>query len=626
MAGELALLGERVDTTGLLLDQPNGTVDVRIGDRVLDYEVNLTILAASTITLTLADPDGDLFTSGLFDRAIDITVEGLEFRLARIERIPVAENKARLVLTFEALAVARARLRDDPKKAARSQFTRAEFARTLFLEDRHAQVVAPSLAVKVPVARPDRQERAQTRQERKQRRDQTRQPGFPHANPDDPTLKVKGVAATQMQLDLIADVIDVGQDMAVPVDFIDAAIATVIVESTAQNLGYGDSVGPDSRGAFQQRDMRPWNARDRMNVRQAARTFYEVAREQHTKNPGHGPAELAQDVQNSGNAGAYAKRLEEAQTLREQYGVEERPDPTITYYERYEFRRGQPGERENTWDCTGRLADEVQWYRWEHDYRFYFMSRDDLLRSRPRMRISDAHPALAERIGFTWDPRPKNLRGQPQAADMTFRVHLGEKGWTAPHGTVVIVDGLGTVISGKWVVATINRGTGSTGTVTLIRPNPALPEPRPQRVTHPVTLGAVEDRTQGGRKLSTLGGVSGQWAGTESIFDRLVTPFMAQQDPPLRPGSEKRDKQGTTTGGISEHWVGATRSYAIDYPTSNGLAVARALAAEFGWADWQPNIYGFHNFTVGDRRFRLQILWGALIDHSDHVHVGITAL
>ncbi len=114
------------------------------------------------------------------------------------------------------------------------------------------------------------------------------------------------------------------------------------------------------------------------------------------------------------------------------------------------------------------------------------------------------------------------------------------------------------------------------------------------------------------------------WAGTKSIFVQFVTPFMRRHG--LRPGSQKRDYDTVAGPGVSDHYVGATNAYATDYPTYRGEDEARKLARAMGITDWQPNSYANHDVAVDGVRFRVQILWGAGIDHGDHVHVGIRRL
>lgn len=111
------------------------------------------------------------------------------------------------------------------------------------------------------------------------------------------------------------------------------------------------------------------------------------------------------------------------------------------------------------------------------------------------------------------------------------------------------------------------------------------------------------------------------WGGSKSVFDQFVTPFLRKRG--LEPGSQKRSADTVAGPGMSDHYVGSGSAYAIDYPTFQGADDAAALARAMGIKGWHPNSYDSHVVSIDGHRFRVQILWGAGIDHGDHVHVGI---
>jgi hypothetical protein len=114
------------------------------------------------------------------------------------------------------------------------------------------------------------------------------------------------------------------------------------------------------------------------------------------------------------------------------------------------------------------------------------------------------------------------------------------------------------------------------------------------------------------------------WGGSKSIFDQFVTPFMRREG--LTAGSQKRPTDSVSGPAVSDHFVGSRSSYAVDYPTFSGEDEARALARAMGNRSWQPDSYDAFVVKIDGERFRVQILWGARIDHADHVHVGIHRL
>jgi hypothetical protein len=111
------------------------------------------------------------------------------------------------------------------------------------------------------------------------------------------------------------------------------------------------------------------------------------------------------------------------------------------------------------------------------------------------------------------------------------------------------------------------------------------------------------------------------WGGSKSVFDQFVTPFLRRRG--LDPGSQKRPYDTVPGPGMSDHYSGSGSAYAIDYPTYSGADDAAALAKAMGIKGWQPNSYESHVVRIDGHQFRVQILWGAGIDHNDHVHVGI---
>jgi Transglycosylase SLT domain len=89
--------------------------------------------------------------------------------------------------------------------------------------------------------------------------------------------------------------------------------------------------------------------------------------------------------------------------------------------------------------------------------------------------------------------------------------------------------------------------------------------------------------------------------------------------------SEKRERQYTSSGGISDHWVGSLDAYAVDidsdsctmdYPGGEADRMARAIAAALD----MPSHTGVVNAIRGAYRF--QLLW-QVEEHYNHVHLGV---
>ena len=116
------------------------------------------------------------------------------------------------------------------------------------------------------------------------------------------------------------------------------------------------------------------------------------------------------------------------------------------------------------------------------------------------------------------------------------------------------------------------------------------------------------------------------WGGSNDVMTEFVEPFMVKRGLPL--GSGKRTPaHHASVGGSknSDHLTTKTRAAARDFPTFAGEDDARALARAMGFGSWQPNSFTGFSVSAGGHAFGAQILWGAAIQHGDHVHVGISA-
>lgn len=114
------------------------------------------------------------------------------------------------------------------------------------------------------------------------------------------------------------------------------------------------------------------------------------------------------------------------------------------------------------------------------------------------------------------------------------------------------------------------------------------------------------------------------WGGGADVMGQFVTPLMRRHG--LYPGSGKRTPaHNAAIGGspTSDHLTTRTETFARDYPTFSGHDAAAALARAFGIHGWSENSYTAYDVRIDGHTFRIQILWGAGIEHGDHVHVGI---
>jgi hypothetical protein len=140
-------------------------MSAKVGQAIKDITYERTIEAASTVTLALIDPDGDLLDSGLFSSAVDLELPAprnavppdtalpvpaatLGYRLVRIKT-----TTAILSLDFEDREVARLRGHRTLLKASRADMTRAEFIRMMVREVKGPSIRfwSPELHVTQPI-------------------------------------------------------------------------------------------------------------------------------------------------------------------------------------------------------------------------------------------------------------------------------------------------------------------------------------------------------------------------------------------------------------------------------------------------------------------------------------------
>lgn len=295
-------------------------------------------------------------------------------------------------------------------------------------------------------------------------------------------ITVKGAKATAEQRATAEGILREAARLGASRRVMVACIMAATQESTIRPLGYGDQAGPDSRGPFQQRA--PWGPlAQRVDPAGATRLFLTV-----NKGPGvqgwrvvHGslqnaPADLSraiQAVQHSATPDAYAQwEAEATRTVAAFTGADGLSFDAAgsSAPERYEFTRGdRGGERESTWDATGRLAEEVAWRRWAAGNVFYFVSEDELRRAAPSLTVRGTEDYLV--TGPAW----RMSAGEP-VAEITVDVMLDA--WPVMPGASVTLK-TGGPIDGRWLVAGVSgaRIDSPVATVTLRRPTLKAPEP-----------------------------------------------------------------------------------------------------------------------------------------------------
>ena len=495
------LMGNDVDLEKLLV-YLKSKIKFDSIDRVKDINIRRTIEGASTVTVTLIDPDRAVLRSGLLNSKLDIELDGLWFRLVKVEK-----EDDELDLIFEDREIAILRGHNKLKIAHRSQTTRAEFVRNLIRET--DKEISPPIAVVIPELHKIQPiekstdlpfagsevvdktggipETVVSAQEAHRHGETT--PGIAAR----PTLTVKGQPIDREQVKNSNIILKVGQSMGVRRKLLVCSIMTAIQESTLRNLPYGDR---DSLGLFQQRAS--WgSARDRLDPATAARMFFNRAVDNDADDPTRPYWDLCQAVQHSAFPLAYNQWQDEAERIVNAYGVvggDNEGDAAEanlmgslqTDGSNYIFYRGEPqlgGKRwkkEDSWKCTQRLATEVNIRAFFVSGVFYWIFEDDLFKQKPVATITEFSQGV-NKINF-------DLDSGKASATVTIECEVGA--WLVPPGAVFVLQNMGPV-NGRWLVNTFERSMfDTTATITCKKPQPRLPEPLQNDINQIPTWGS----------------------------------------------------------------------------------------------------------------------------------------
>jgi hypothetical protein len=582
-------------------------VDAKVGEAILATSLERTLDGASTIVLSLHDPNRELLNSALFKTRARLEIDGLKFRLVAVRRTGDITE-----VEFEDETVARLRIIPGPRKAYRDKVTRAEFAKSMVREAPGATIrfVSPELHVEQPIADSEEPEPASTIRrgvgsdfslpavlERYDRQYEA------HIAPD--------FSGETMPFDHIAMLAEWAGKGDVP----RIAAAQVTIGEAGRRPG---AVGVDPGGtrgyglwqitmSYHDDKVAKFGGYEAMlNPVNCALVMAEIYREAAWQ-PWFGTSALTTPDAHytgpiDGSPGSFGDSDPSTRVVDRRYAFERKADETI-------------------WDALQRLANEVNWRCFASRGAIYFVDELDLLDSKVEMRVR-ADTEGIDSVDFDYDAGKAvsevNLTGRARA-------------WQAPPGCAAHLKDYGPA-DGRYIVASISTTLHSTdASITLERPTPPLPEPAPETKT--ITQGgSIADAVNGDGPTITIpsvtvesaGGDSNaivlddRWGGTQAIFEQFVHPFMAEYG--LEPGSQKRPYN--TGSGISDHFVGATNAYATDYPTFSGAAAANALGNAMGRGGSSVGTYERFTISVSGRSFSVQILW-AVPDHYNHVHVGI---
>lgn len=462
-----------------------GRTVLNLREHITDGNVERTIEGASTITVTVADPEGAILRSRHLGRTSDVKIDGLWFRLVKKTKTGNA-----LSLTWEDREIAILRSYKKIKVVAKNVMTRAQFVRVLIKEVREVplRLRCPDLGkgqLPPPPPPPGGGGTGGTEQEE---RDAARRPGFPPDTnkgrerrfADDPIehrVEVKGRLASKRQLRVISDILETGLGMGARTKVLIVALMVGTQESSfSPSATNGVHVG-----VFQQDAGSGWPAT--RNVKKDAQAFFAAAIDLDKDDPSQEYWVLAERVQHSGEGEKYKPWFDEAAHDVDLYGVgtnagdaannqsawqgQSADDKSNWMRGTTEMKNGkQVVKKENSWACIGRLADEIGYRRFMLNGTVYFISEPDLFKSRPRMVLTQDSQGV-DWIDFDYDMQKLN-------ATVTITADLHR--WDAPPGSVIQLKQMGDV-NGKWLVTTISRSIfKSSAKITCKKPRPIIPE------------------------------------------------------------------------------------------------------------------------------------------------------
>jgi hypothetical protein len=564
-----------------------------------------TIEGASTLEVTVSDPNGRLRREQFVQESTRLIADDLRFTL-----VAVSKSGDDLTLTAEDEIVYRLRRKTGPRKAFRDKVTRAEFVKSLVRDavGKDVKFYSPEWTVVQPIGK-----KAERRAEREA--DQS----APGISRDATGLTVKGAPATIQQKRVADEVIRLAMRYKPPRRALVALLCAATHESVMGTRGMTTAVDYDSIGLLQGRQM--YNRREDLedfgyNVR---RFFFrpwtgisDGAVDQ--AKAGNSIGEICQSIQGNATGDVYTQWADEADRwIRAYFGGDgDFGGGSTTVTERYAF---EVKKNEDFWTAIKRLADEVNWRAFVVDRTFYFVAEPTLLSGRRQMNIGD-DTAGVDRVDWEIDAGKRS-----NSATVTGRI----RNWSANPGTVVVLDDSHGPASGRWIVAEIDgRLTSEDVTITLKRPSKPKPEPKPEtrEVSRPNNDSGSGGSATGLDQIKFVSFDSGApyWGGSRAFFQQLLKPFVEEN---FGYGITSEKRSYNTGSGVSDHFVGSSNAYAVDWGTGNGESCARRIAQLLG-ASYTPESWNVSTISAGGRRWTVQILWAAPDGtHNDHIHVGI---
>ena len=454
---------------------------LNIFDLVTAMEVTQSIEEATTLTVTVHDPDWDFLDNGWFDTDVDGRLDAIDVRLDKdddlwFRLVKVAPSATTTVLTFEDRNVTYLRHKLKAQKVSRNKSTRAEFIKDLVDQVKTVDIgfYCPELHVKQPIAT------AKPTEDEKSDRDSDRQEGFRSG------IKLKGKETTlsQQALDNAEIVLNEAARLKAGPKATKALVEACIIEAPdfANPTGGDDS----SVGILQLLNSHLGGSSStkggRRDIALVCKMFLQdgftdgVGAIEYAKaNPSATAGQVAQHCQGSAHPDRYDGVSAQADDIIDAFGgATGDGSTTTTTVIAYEF---QVEKGEDYWTAMRRLADEVNWRLFSAEGKVYFADDYSLLRSRPRALIDRKDRSRIFDMSFDWDV------GSNYPHEMSVSALI--EAFEFPPGTVCDVLGAGPA-NGRWLVTSITfdpLNLDSPAQITLNSPEVPKAEPAAERKT-----------------------------------------------------------------------------------------------------------------------------------------------
>lgn len=474
------------------------TVDARLENNIVGGEHVRTMVGASTVDLTVHDPQRTLIKSRVFNHVPVRRLKGKDLRFPNATQMRLGEttlildgepyrlagfNKvgSTLELRFESEIVALMRLHKKPKVSSRNSYTRAQFIRYQLVgavKTRRIATYFPGMSKHQRERKPDIPEREVSKTQ---------------------LLTIDGQRADSTQrrnMELVAKAIEktgAGDKASL------ALIMACIIEPRDPRRGskafYNPTFGDSSSvGILQLLNLHLGGSTStnggRRDVELVATLFLTKgftgaggAMDLVNQHPTWTPGQIANEVQGPDPqyAGRYDTERLDAEAILEAIGgsggTTYVPDPEGNVYTvgDLDWRPGD-GEREDYWSAATRLADEVNKNLFVSFNTLFYVSDRDMFKRAPVAMVAENPGPDLQNVGVQYVGNIDfDVHYNKAVEEVTFKARANQF-FSAPGATIEIV-GMG-LASGKYLIQEIRDNIGSFDVdISCVRPAAAKLEP-----------------------------------------------------------------------------------------------------------------------------------------------------